>query len=116
MFRYKKLIALGLALLFIFVCIFYGYCYNNKVKLNNYISQININNFNYNYLIVENNEYDVSIDTTIFKLGLESEVNRINENIKIDYLELNRYSKIIKLKYSYKNVSRIVEYELIRNR
>ena len=100
----------------VLVCIsvFVGYIGYCNHKLDKFVKRININEFEYNCLIIENNIKDivVSIDTTIFKLELEKQVYNIDENIRVEYLCLDRYSPNIKVKYRYKHSYQIVEYAL----
>ena len=56
----------------------------------------------------------VSIDTIVFKLELDKLVYNISTEFDVEYIYLNRYSNHVKVRYRYKNKSRVVEYELIR--
>ena len=111
----KKIVLFIICISFVFGFVLFENRRYDKKTLNKFINQIDINEFETSYLIIESSEYDVSIDPIIFKLELDKKIKNINKDFKVEYIKLNRYSTDIKLKFKYKGVSKLVEYELIKN-
>lgn len=118
MFRHSKIVLYVTTCFLLFIGLTYAYGKYNEYKLDEYVSKIDVENLSNDVLYLDrfvNGTVEVSIDTIVFKLELEKMVYNISPDVDVEYLELSRYSSIVKVRYKYKNKSKCVKYELIRS-
>lgn len=86
--------------------------YKNEKVLNHYVSMFDINSLSNSVLIIEK-DGSVSIDVVVLKFEIEQKVNDISSSFFVEFVEVNRYSDDVVLKFEYKNLYKVVEYQLV---
>jgi hypothetical protein len=86
--------------------------YKDKKVLNHYISMFDINDLSNSVLIIENDD-SVSIDVVVLRFEVEQKVSDISSDLSVEFVELDRYSDDVVIRFGYKNVNKVVRYQLV---